>query len=251
MKDDFLGKLAKKINKDDSNLSAALFRLASAVAVSGGDRAVEVLRTQGILKLCDEALNHATDIPEAYLDGALSVLEGVGHTNAGILHLCENGLLNLVLSLTRAPDVYVRIRSCHSLADLLEHLPAENSAVTAYIEESESAKGLIAKLLIMCQQPLLLEQRTAVFRLLSLFIRRMPVWAFKTSSLFNYITTSPDNQEDAAKWRYSMAQEALSLGQERLATFLTENEVSRLVKFSQNKQNARKDAHASTKDVAE
>ncbi len=213
--------------------AAALLRFVGAVAAAGGERALEAVLASAALRTAREALQDPARVNEIFLDGCLCVLEGVGSgSDGGRLHLCESGLLEAVLEHVRSGDVYVRVRSTHCVAEVLAGLgragPPAREAVRAKI--ADKGEGLVAKLLHLAVQPLLAEQRTAVFRLLHLLIREMPAWAFGSNpSLLPYITNrSSDTQKDAIEWRFAMVQQALANKDQ----FATEAQAALLSKYA-------------------
>jgi hypothetical protein len=227
-----IGEAAAASAVPEADNAAALMRFVGGMAAAGGERALEAVLASAALKTARTALNDPARVNEVFLDGCLCVLEGVGSgSDGGRLHLCESGLLEAVLDHVRSGDVYVRIRSTHCVAEVVAGLsragPKAREAVHAKIRDK--GQGLVAKLLHLASQPLLTEQRTAVFRLLHLLIREMSAWAFASNpSLLPFITNrSGDTQKDAAEWRFAMVQQALANKDQ----FATEAQAGLLTKY--------------------
>ncbi len=212
--------------------AAAMLRFIGAIAAAGGERALEAVRASAAPELVRESLNEPSRVNEIFLDGCLCVLEGVARgSDGGRLHLCESGLLESVLDHVRSGDVYVRIRSTHCVAEILTSLSSagENAAETVRRTTQEKGAGLVAKLLHLASQPLLTDQRTAVFRLLHLLIREVTEWAFTSNpTLFNFITDRRmDTQKDAIEWRFAMVQQAFA----KKELFATEAQIGELTRY--------------------
>ena len=202
--------------------------------------------------LCRDALQNPTEVPETYLDGCLGLLEGVAKgSDAGRLDLCESGMLDNIIQLAREGDAQMRVRGCHALAEVLETLSgAAKAAKEKILAVVEASPALAAKVLALTSHPLLEQQRSAIFRLLSLFVREAAAWSFTRSSLLSFIVSSADTQKDSVMWRYSLAREALALGAAHLRSFLTQDEVDRLQAYASG-EGGKKEAKADVRDVAE
>jgi len=151
------------------------------------------------------------------LDACLCLVEGVSKScDSGRRLLCENKLLAAIVDHVRSGDVYVRVRCSHALADVLSTLDGSvgPEARVAVIQAVEQAGGevLVARLMHLASQPLLTEQRTAVFRLLAVLIKHLPEYSFKSCpTLFAFIINrSADPEKDALQWRYVMVQAAFA-----------------------------------------
>ncbi len=210
-------KAVSRAQNSDISLSPALLRFVGLAVSACGDRGLEQLQKTAAIHMIASALDDPSRIPELMLDASLCVAEGICKScDAGRLLLCTSRLLASVVDHVRSGDVYVRIRSSHCVADVLATLdgpvgPEARTLVIKTIEEAGS-NVLVAKLLHLASQPLLTEQRTAVFRLLSMLIKHLPDYSFHSCpTLFAFITNrSSDPQKDALEWKYIMVQSAFA-----------------------------------------
>ncbi len=101
------------------------------------------------------------------------------------------------------------------------------------IAAAPSAVGLGAKLLSLAQQPLLSEQRIAVFRVLALLIEKMPKWLHTTTpSVLPYVINRHlDTEKDAVQWRYAMAQAFVAHGHPAALELLGAEQYDWLLRF--------------------
>lgn len=235
--------------------NAALLRLAGAIAAQSEDgfRAIERAKW---LDIAVDALARPSEIPESRLDGSLSLLEGIARgSDAGRTRLLE--LLDPIVALVRGGDTYARVRGCHCLGDILEcctvrlfvratrffvilahrrlspqDTPA-SARVLSGIASAPSAVGLGAKLLSLAQQPLLSEQRVAVFRVLALLIEKLPKWLHSTTpSVLPYVINRHlDTEKDAVHWRYAMAQAFVAHGHPAALELLGAEQFDWLLRF--------------------
>lgn len=228
-------------------LAAAWLRLLGSCVVAGGSDAFSTFLKDGpsggmqwALRVVDEQTSKEISISEALLDGALVVLEGVvigseeGCTQMSAL------VMRKVLALASNPmeETRVKVRCLSFVADVLEALNSQpvkrhTTAPVPSVKLSADSKrkilslveettGLVARLLSMAQQPLLEDQREAVYRVLTSLIRESPQWTFQTApSLAAFITGKMgaqglDISRDTLHWRFRMAQEAFNHGRDAL-----------------------------------
>jgi hypothetical protein len=206
-----------KAETAESSVAPALLRFVGMLVAACGDRGLESVQSGKALQLALAALDDPARIGEIYLDGCLCVVEGVAKScDAGRRWLCENKLLASVVDHVRSGDNYVRVRCSHCVADVLATLEFSNSSETkeevAKTIEETGQNVLVARLLHLASQPLLTEQRLAVFKLLTMLIKFMPNYAFKSCpTLFQFVTNrAGDSEKDAIEWRFVMVQEAFA-----------------------------------------
>lgn len=206
----------------------ALLRLAASVAAQGEDgyRAVE---TTGWLDVSMNALHLASEVSEARLDGAISVVEGAARgCGAGRARVAP--LVDPLAALVRGGETVTRIRACHGLCALLE-ASSEDATIPTALAAAAAAQGLGARLLSLAQQPLLTEQRSVVFALLAQLVLKMPEWVHRTTpSLLPYVMNrNLDQEKEAVEWRYAIAKAFVTSKGAAAAALLLGDESMRLL----------------------